>query len=196
MARTLKYDCPECGTDTGNHKFRCELSEFDGQDIERAYIDIISPLTDMRHQDLTKSDLAAIADGVPNGGWSLCHEKVLSNLLECGRVSLDNGRYKLPERSGGGRYIDDSTPKEKVAEALNEIDPDVDNGTWVKLAFTVCDWDDGEVGKKIFKEWSRTGKKWDAEADMRIDNMWSSYTDGDDNPSVATLVYFAKKHGW
>lgn len=91
----------------------------------------------------------------------------------------------------GDEWLTDSD----VADALDEIDPDVPHSEWIGLAYAVHDYDDGSTGQRLFEKWSKGGSKWDKAAARSVEAIWSSASQGS-GVSVATLVHKAKENGW
>lgn len=91
---------------------------------------------------------------------------------------------------------DDGLTEQQAEEALENIDPDVDYGTWRNIGFAlVSEFGSGRTAERLFKDWSKGGNKWDDEAEdyaKRITN--DAHAHG--GVSGATLVYHAKQGGW
>jgi len=101
-----------------------------------------------------------------------------------------------PASSSAGQPGDrDEWLDEDVAkEALDKIDPDVAYDTWKDIGMALANHFGTSRGESLFKQWSRSGRKWDSDAEKqseRIINDASGY-----NYDVGTLVYHATNHGW
>jgi len=83
---------------------------------------------------------------------------------------------------------------EVAEEALDHIDPDVSYGTWRDVGMGLADHFGSSTAKSLFKQWSRSGRKWDSEAERqaeRIIDDASGY-----NYTIGTVVKHAKSGGW
>ncbi|WP_246985023.1 phage/plasmid primase, P4 family [Halorientalis marina] len=88
--------------------------------------------------------------------------------------------------------------KADIENALDSLNPDMGHSEWVRMAFAVYDWDDGNTGRSVFESWSRQGSKFDSAAESTIEWVWSNADDGDsnNNTSLGSLIYEAKQNGW
>lgn len=93
---SLSYSCPDCGTTMDVHEMQCEFEGTSIYDIEKAYIDIISPLT---RKPLTKHDI--IAKTNETGEWSQLHHEILKRLNgecrieEIGTMEQEGGEWPV-----------------------------------------------------------------------------------------------------
>ncbi len=87
----LRYRCPGCRTTSNLHDPGCEFEGTDRRHIEKAYTDIVGPLS-IR----TYADEDALRDAVP-GRWSGLHTAVLRRLMGDQRVVEEEGMLQLLE---------------------------------------------------------------------------------------------------
>ena len=82
------YPCPDCHAASSLHDAGCRFEGTEWQTVERAYVDVLSPLSaGARDED-------DIRDLVPE--WDALHQAALSHLRRSGRVQPDtNGRLEL-----------------------------------------------------------------------------------------------------
>ncbi len=83
---------------------------------------------------------------------------------------------------------------EVAEEALEHIDPDVSYDTWRDIGMGLANHFGSASGGSLFKSWSRSGRKWDSDAERqaeRIINDASNY-----NYGIGTVVKHAKGGGW
>jgi hypothetical protein len=116
-------------------------------------------------------------------------------------TALGEFERESDERAGkSASYDDETVPRETVEDALDALPGRQHFDEWVRTGYAVYSWDDGETGKDVFEEWSRSNPKWEEEESQRqIDYIWSegdSDGDRDGNVSVGTLFHLAKEHGW
>ena len=87
----LRYRCPGCRTTSNLHDPGCEFEGTDRTHIERAYTDLLAPLSAR-----TYADEDALRDDVPTDRWSGLHTAVLRRLKSDQRiVEDDDGRLRL-----------------------------------------------------------------------------------------------------
>lgn len=85
----LRYRCPGCRTTSNLHDPGCEFEGTDRTHIEKAYTDILSPLSARSYDDED-----ALREDVP-GRWSGLHAAVLSRLESDQRVVNEDGELQL-----------------------------------------------------------------------------------------------------
>ena len=78
-----------------------------------------------------------------------------------------------------------------AAEALDEIDPDLDHPEWCGVGFALVNHFGSATGGSLFKQWSRKGNKWDKQhAESVVDDA------GNYPHDIRHFVNVAKSHGW
>jgi hypothetical protein len=85
----LRYRCPGCRTTSNLHDPGCEFEGTDRTHIEKAYTDILSPLSARNYDDED-----ALREDVPDR-WSGLHGAVLSRLESDQRVVDEDGELQL-----------------------------------------------------------------------------------------------------
>jgi hypothetical protein len=85
----LRYRCPGCRTTSNLHDPGCEFEGTDRVHVERAYTDLLAPLS---ARDYADED--ALREALP-GRWSGLHAAVLSRLESDQRVLEEDGRLRL-----------------------------------------------------------------------------------------------------
>jgi putative DNA primase/helicase len=94
----------------------------------------------------------------------------------------------------------DDLDRETVEGMLDHLPGNQHYDDWIRTCFAVYDWDDGETGKEVCEEWSKSNEKWDStESQRRIDDIWTNRDadgDADGNASVGTLVHLAIENGF
>lgn len=81
---------------------------------------------------------------------------------------------------------------ETALDALEHIDPDLPNDEWVQIGFALGGHFPTETAERLFETWSRSGNKWDAEAERRVSSIIG---DADGTVSIGTLIHHAKQGG-
>lgn len=87
--------------------------------------------------------------------------------------------------------------EEQVREALKTQDPDCRVEDWVTLGFAIHDWNDGETGLRVWDDWSKTGKKYQANYSSGKPETavrWKNFEKG--RTTIGTLIERARKAGW
>jgi hypothetical protein len=99
----FKYQCPDCLSTNNLHERGCDYEDLDRANYEKAYIDILSVLS-----EVTCSKQSLINNAHQ---WSDLHDDVLARLEAIGHVEqTSDGYYKMvppgERRSGTEPYID------------------------------------------------------------------------------------------
>jgi putative DNA primase/helicase len=159
-----------------------------------------SSLPDADHQGvdvLTNKFVAFTGDRHPESGDSVASINpapwlftVYKN-INSGTPRLEDSTAESTDDYDGGEWLDQET----LTDALSHINPDVSHSEWIRLAYAVHDFDNTSTGKRIFKQWSKHGSKYDDAADRSIDAIWSDASAGS-GVTVGTLIHTAKQNGW
>lgn len=158
--------------------------------------------TDDEHEGvevLTNSFCTFTGDLLDESGGGVAEIDATPWLLEA--YNAVHGEYPRTETddSGTGNRDwsngDEWLTADEVEEALSHLDADMGYSEWRDVAFAVHDWDDGSTGRRLFRDWSKSGSSFDREAEDHIDRFWSD-TDQGKGITVATLVHKAKEAGW
>jgi len=100
---------------------------------------------------------------------------------------------------GAGDYDGDDLTREQVEDMLAELPDSIGFDEWTTIGYAIYDWDDGEAGREVYREWSESNDKWDPSDDPKqIEYIWSEGDPGDvdGNASVGTLVHKARENGY
>jgi hypothetical protein len=82
------YPCPDCHAASSLHDAGCRFEGTEWQTVERAYVDVLAPLSAGARNEDDLRDLAP--------EWDALHQAALSHLRRSGRVQPDtNGRLEL-----------------------------------------------------------------------------------------------------
>ncbi|MFB6244307.1 MAG: PriCT-2 domain-containing protein, partial [Halobaculum sp.] len=85
--------------------------------------------------------------------------------------------------------------RETVEDMLSELPDTQHYNEWLRTLFALLAWDDGERGKEVAEQWSRSNEKWEEpESQRTIDDLWQNRTP--EEITVGTLVYQAKQADW
>ena len=87
----------------------------------------------------------------------------------------------------------DALTYQKIADALNFVDPDVERDKWLEVGFAIHD-ALGPDGEQLFHDWSERGVKYAGEQDVRA--VWASIEHEPNGVTARTLYYYAKQGGW
>ena len=85
----LRYRCPGCRTTSNLHDPGCEFEGTDRRHIEKAYTDLLGPLSSRDYDDED-----ALREAVPER-WSGLHAAVFGRLKSDQRVVEEDGRLRL-----------------------------------------------------------------------------------------------------
>lgn len=96
--------------------------------------------------------------------------------------------------NAGPTEFDEWLDEDLASEALDHVDPDVNYPVWRNIGFALADRFATGTAKRLFKQWSSGGSKWDRDADRQADRIIDDARGGSVTP--ATLVYHAKEGGW
>jgi len=81
------YPCPDCHAASSLHDTGCQFEGTEWQTVERAYVDVLAPLSAGARDEDDIRDLVE---------WDALHQAALSHLRRSGRVQPDtNGRLEL-----------------------------------------------------------------------------------------------------
>jgi len=89
---------------------------------------------------------------------------------------------------------DEWLTEDVVEDALDAVDADVSYATWRDIGMALANHFGKSTGKRLFKQWSRGGSKWDSDAKKQADRIANDASDY--NYGAPTLVYHAQQHGW
>ena len=107
-----------------------------------------------------------------------------------------NAREEAGETASASTDADEWLTEEHVRDALGTVSADVGYNTWRDVGFALADFFDSKsTAQRVFKDWSRTGSKWDDEAEARAERIIDDAEDGGGR-TVATVVHLAKQNGW
>ena len=84
---------------------------------------------------------------------------------------------------------------ETVEDALSYIDPDEHYPTWRNIGFGLRSEFSRSRALSMFKSWSRSGSKWDAEAEDRAERIINDAS-ASGGCTLGTVIYHAKQGGW
>lgn len=111
----------------------------------------------------------------------------------------DAGSNVVGGTAGGGETADrdEWLDEDGVREALDHIDPDVPYDTWRDIGFALEDFFTGtSTAKRVFKDWSRGGRKWDSEAEQQADRIIEGGGSGRGRRTIGSVIQLAKEGGW
>lgn len=102
----------------------------------------------------------------------------------------------VPDSSSAGQPGDrDEWMDEEIAEeALDHINPDVSYSTWRDVGMALVNHFGTVTGGTLFKNWSRSGTKWDSDAEKQASRIISDA--GNYDYDIGTVVHHASSHGW
>lgn len=89
---------------------------------------------------------------------------------------------------------DEWLDKETAEAALDHIDPDAPYDAWRDVGMALVNHFGSTTGGSLFKSWSRSGSKWDSDAERQADRIVKDA--GSYGFDAGTLVYHAKRGGW
>jgi hypothetical protein len=80
------------------------------------------------------------------------------------RVDESDDDADLSEYDGESSFttedVDDLT-REQVRDMLDALPDSIGFDEWNTVGYAVYDWDDGEEGREVYREWSESNDKWD-----------------------------------
>lgn len=83
-----------------------------------------------------------------------------------------------------------------VRDALDHIDPDVSYPLWRDIGFALADhFGSDTTAESVFKDWSRSGTKWDDDAEDQAERIIDHADDGGGR-TIGTVIYHARQGGW
>lgn len=98
--------------------------------------------------------------------------------------------------TGGRAGRDEFLDEDDIRDALSHIDPDVSYPTWRDIGFALKDFfGSSHTALQVFREWSRSGSKWDRDAEDRAERIIKDATTGGGR-TIGTVIYHAKQGGW
>jgi len=147
----FQYQCPDCLSTNNLHERGCAYKDLDRTDYEKAYIDIISVLSELT---CSKSSLITNAHQ-----WSDLHEDVLARLETIGHVEQDNNDYYtlVPPGARGGESEPYIEPLATIYQ-YGTVPGCHDDGLFALLAFyshIELSWE--ETKEEILDWYERTG---------------------------------------
>jgi len=82
--------------------------------------------------------------------------------------------------------------EEDVREALSHLDPDCAYPLWRDIGFALMDhFGDEQQALAVYRDWSSSGTKWDAEAERIIEDA-----DPTGERTIGTVIHHATEQGW
>ncbi|ELY76794.1 hypothetical protein C486_17582, partial [Natrinema gari JCM 14663] len=101
-----------------------------------------------------------------------------------------------PDSSSAGQPgdRDEWMPAEIAEEALDHINPDVTYTTWRDIGMGLVNHFGKTTGGSLFKQWSRSGTKWDSDAESQADRVINDASDW--NYGIGTVIKHASSNGW
>lgn len=131
------------------------------------------------------------------------HEMAGDSVVSVEDVDVDawlREAYKAIEGEDPLEKDDDSTAddwltEDDVREALDHIDPDQSYPFWRDIGFSLADYFDKATAKALFKEWSKSGAKWDSDAPDLADTIIDRSTKGGGR-TIGSIVHHAVEGGW
>lgn len=119
-------------------------------------------------------------------GW----REALTSVIE----NSGTGEASVSAPNGdGAEYDGEWFDREAAADALEHIDPDVSYTKWRNIGFALADEFPQSVARSLFVGWSRSGSKWDSDAERQAEDIISR---GSGSVGVGTLIHHAKVAGW
>jgi len=101
------------------------------------------------------------------------------------------------DASDGGRanreeFLDEET----IRDALEYVDPDQDYNTWRDIGFALSDFFSSDhIALSVFRDWSRTGSKWDRDAEDYAERIIED-ADSGGGRTIGTVIHHARQGGW
>lgn len=114
----------------------------------------------------------------------------LVHALEAGRTAT----IESPRVQGTPTFPLPPAERASIISALKTIDPDIDYQSWVSVGMALQSTDAGEEAFQIWDAWSKAGKKYKGQGDLRT--HWRSFGKRDAEVTVASLFHMAKATGW
>ena len=103
------------------------------------------------------------------------------------------GTFMDPEKAGTYDPDDEWVDEDTAREALGYLNPDETYETWRNIGFALSDHFNESTAKRLFDEWSRSGSKYDGDAEKLIDDIAGRGAGG---VTIGTLVHHAQQAGW
>jgi hypothetical protein len=152
----LRYRCPGCRTTSNLHDAGCEFEGTDRVHIEKAYTDILGPLSARSY-----ADEDALRAAVP-GRWSGLHAAVLSRLKGDQRVVEEGGEVQLltPEAYKERVAAPTFEPLQTIYEK-GSVPGAHDNSVFSLVAFYEMVGLSWEETRENTVEWLRESGTWD-----------------------------------
>jgi putative DNA primase/helicase len=107
--------------------------------------------------------------------------------------------YQSSQSSTKEEYDGEELTREQVEELLEALPDDIGFDEWITVGYAVLDWDDGQRGRDVYREWSESNDKWDPSEDPKqIDYIWRNGEPGDKdgNVPVDALIHKAREEGY
>jgi len=108
----------------------------------------------------------------------------------------DDGQQSLDDVQNGDssqEYDEEWLTEAAARDALSHISPDLEHDRWRDIGFALEDHFSARTAKRLFEEWSRSGSKWDRDAEREVVSIVSG---GGSGVTIATLIAEAKENGW
>jgi putative DNA primase/helicase len=101
------------------------------------------------------------------------------------------------DASDGGRANrEEFLDEDDIRDALEHVNPDVDYNTWRDIGFALADFFSSDhTAYSVFEDWSRSGSKWDSEAEDRAERIISDASSGGGR-TIGTVIHHARQGGW
>lgn len=104
------------------------------------------------------------------------------------RDDSDDGEESRTERE---EWLEES----HVRDALEHIDPDASYPLWRDIGFALADHFGDATALSIYRDWSRSGTKWDADAERQAERIINDATTGGGR-TIGTVIHHAREGGW
>ncbi len=128
--------------------------------------------------------------------------KKLINILVKGKAKSSDTDGIEGEKADGSNDLgdfegligDESMPKDKVLKVLDKLDPNVENGEWVKIGMALHNWHPVK-GLELWETWSKPGRNYQKGETAK---RWESFTSSDgmdvgSGVTLGTVVHMAKE---
>jgi putative DNA primase/helicase len=180
---------PIYGTTVPDWWSDCQIDDHEGVDV---LTNKFCTFTGDTHPD--SGD--AVEDVNPAGWLFQAYNNIRGEAPPIGDATADKTGWTDDAGDDSDDYDGDEwLTDDAVEDALSHIDPDVPHTEWIRLAYSVHDYDSGGTGQRIFEDWSKDGNKYDDAAKRSIESIWSDASAGS-SVTVATLIHKAKKEDW
>jgi putative DNA primase/helicase len=145
----------------------------------------------------TGDRLKNAGDGVADTGEHVENWLIEAHKSITGEDPTKQQSGQFDDASEGGRANrDEFLGEEDIREALDHINPDVDYNTWRDIGFALADFFRSDsTALRVFTDWSRSGSKWDREAEKRAERIIDD-ADSGGGRTIGTVIHLARRGGW